>query len=124
MKKKQNRDVLAIINDFQKIIDKKPPLSQMLDEVRMMEFKIHPVAGDISQIDLKNNKLLETIWSLGKLDELFQKEYIRLPAKDKNVFVRIFDGFYQQFQTELSTNSTPILEMEIFREKQSLKRIN
>ena len=90
----------------------------------MMDFKIHPVSGDISQIGLNNKKLLETVWSLGKLDELFQKEYSHLSAKDKNVFVRIFDGLYRQFQTELSVNSTPVLEMEIFREKLSLKRVN
>ena len=124
MRKKQNRDVLAIINDFQKIIDKKPSMPQMLEEVQMMDFKIHPVSGDIFQIGLNNKKLVETVWSLGKLDELFQKEYSHLSAKDKNVFVRIFDGLYQRFQTELSANSAPVLEMEIFREKLSLKKVN
>ncbi len=133
MRKKQNHDVLAIINDFRRVIDHKPSLIQMMDDVRMMKFKVHPVQGDISQLNLKNEKLLEALWSLGKLDELFQKEYGSLSVKERNVFIRIFDGLYQKFQSELSGinlkpnklgNSPPVLEMEIFREKTTAKRIN
>lgn len=133
MRKKQNHDVLAIINDFKKIIDSKPPATTMMEEVRMMKFKVHPIQGDISEFNLKNERLLETLWSLGKLDELFQKEYANLTSKEKNVFIRIFDGLYQRFQSELNGinlkrnkfgNPPPVLEMEIFREKHSIKKVN
>lgn len=133
MRKKRNHDVLAIINDFKKIIDSKPSATKMMEEVRMMKFKVRPIQGDISEFNLKNDRLLEMLWSLGKLDEFFQKELTDLPTKEKKVFVRIFDGLYQQFQSELNGinlkknkfgNPPPVLEMEIFREKHTIKKIN
>lgn len=133
MRKKQNHDVLAIINNFKKIIDSKPPVNKMIEEVRMMKFKVRPIQGDISEFNLENERLLETLWSLGKLDELFQKEFIDLSTKEKKVFIRIFDGLYQQFQSELNGinlkrnkfgNSPPLLEMEIFKEKYPIKKFN
>lgn len=105
----------------------------MMEEVRMMKFKVRPVQGDIGEFNLKNGKLLEAVWSLGKLDELFQKEYDNLSFKEKKVFMRIFDGLYQRLQSELNGinlkrnkfgNPLPVLEMEIFREKHSLKKVN
>lgn len=132
MKDKNSKDVLKIFDDFQKMIDNKPSAKKMYEEVQMMKFKVHPVQGDISAFNLKNNQLIETLWSLGKLDELFQKEYRRLTPREKNIFFRIFDGLYQKFQQELNkvslkhgiTDSSSILEMEIFREKQLRRLLN
>lgn len=127
MSKKNSKDALDVLQILQKdVFSKRPSQTIMWDEVRMMKFKIRPLYGDVSSINLKNNNLIEIMWSLGKLDEFFHKEYNKLDNKQKDVFFRIFENLHEQFQTQLnsvnlksglSDKTVPVLEMEIYKEK-------
>jgi len=132
---RKRKDVLDILSNFKQMLDRKPEVETMFDEVRMMKFKIKPISGDISILHLKNNKLIEILWSLGKLDEIFQKEYRKLTVPQKEVFFRAFDTLYQQLQSQLNTvnlakeKKTPqtqssVFEMEIFKESTGIKKVN
>lgn len=101
-----------------------------MDEVRMMHFKIRPLQGDVSLLDLREDKLIETLWNLGKLDEFYQKHNNRLSSNQKSIFFNFFDEIYGKFQNQLnklnlrSTVKTDVpstIEMEIFKDD-SLKR--
>ncbi len=127
MKNKNQIDVLKIFDSFQKMVQKKRTYQEMIDEVRMMKFKIRPMQGDILLFNLKDERLIEVLWGLGKLDQLFHNTYHKLSSRDKGVFFRIFDGMYQRLQTELSkinlrkdrlSQTPPVVEMEIFKEQQ------
>jgi hypothetical protein len=132
MKNKYQADVLKIFDDFQKMIQKRRSYQEMMDEVRMMKFKIRPMQGDILLFNLKDERLIEVLWGLGKLDQLFQNTYHRLSSKDKNIFFRIFDGMHQKLQAELGRinlrkdrliQTPPVVEMEIYKE-QKQKKLN
>ncbi len=132
--KKDQKDVLDIFNNLKKLLDSKPPMDEMFEEVRMMKFKIRPISGDISLLYFKDTRIIETLWSLGKLDEIFQKEFNNLTKTQKDVMFRIFDKFYQQFQEELNSSSaakigkktdlSQVIEMEIFKELPAKKKVN
>ena len=128
--KGNKNDVIEIFTDFQKLLNNKPSMMQMYDEIRMMKFKIRPMQGDILNVNLQNPDFIETLWSLGKLDEIFQKEYRRLSSKNKQVFFRIFDNLYQRLQSGLNkirlqpekmSNFSSVVEMEIFKEQKHKK---
>ncbi|MBI3366810.1 hypothetical protein HY041_04260 [Candidatus Roizmanbacteria bacterium] len=132
MKHKSETDVLKIFDTFQKSLQQKPSYEQMVNEVRMMKFKIRPMQGDVLSFDLQDARLIEVLWSLGKLDELFQDKYQKLSQKDKGVFFRIFDSMYQRIQSELgkinlrkdrTSNISSMVEIEIFKEGKQ-KRLN
>lgn len=126
MKKKETVDLLLILADFQKnILESKPSSETMIDEVRMMHFRIRPLQGDVSLLNLREDKLIETLWNLGKLDEFYQKHNSRLTANQKNIFFNFFDEIYRKFQNQLnklnlrSTVQTDVpstIEMEIFKD--------
>lgn len=133
MGKKNSRDVLEIFSALKKILGAKPPIEKMYEEIRMMRFKIKPISGDISLLQLKNRGLIETLWGLGKLDEVFQTEYDKLANDQKEVFFRLFDNLYQQLQNQLNkinvspevrSNLPQILEMEIFKDTPAKKKAN
>lgn len=133
MKKKESKDVIEIASRFQKTLINKPTPAQMLEEIRMMKFKVRPTQGDITIVDLNDSRFIETIWSLGKIDELFQKEYLKLSTKKKGIFFSIFDNLYQKLQSDLNslnlrreknTKTTTPFEMEIFRERPIGKKAN
>ncbi len=126
MKKKKRVDLLLVLADFQKnILGRKPSLEIMMDEVRMMHFKIRPLQGDVSLLDLRENKLIETLWNLGKLDEFYQKHNNRLSPDQKTIFFNFFDEVYRKFQIQLSrlnlrssaqAEIPSTIEMEIFKD--------
>lgn len=126
MKRKNNDKLVEIINDFKKIIIEKPSLSQMFEEVRMMKFKIHPIRGDIADLNLKNTPLIEILWRLGKLDDLFQNKYKKLTSKEKRLLIHLLDSLFYQLQEQLNnitfktdalSSYSSLLEMEIYKEK-------
>lgn len=132
MKIRNETDVLQIFDTFRKAIQHKPPHKQMMDEVRMMKFKVRPMQGDILLFNLQDKKLIEALWSLGKLDELFHNKYQKLSLKEKGVFFRIFDSMYQKLQSDLgrinlrrdkASYISPTVEIEIFKE-QKQKKLN
>lgn len=127
MTKKNNSDIVDLMTHFQKsILDNKPNFHQMFDEIRMMQFKIKPLNGDISLLNLKNQDFIGILWSLGKLDEFFQMQYQKVSSKKKDLFLRLFDEIHEKFQEQLDTLSlkpekieetSPTFEMEIFKER-------
>lgn len=111
----------------------KPSLDKMYDEIRMMRFKIRPISGDVSLLQFKNSELIEALWGLGKLDEVFQKEYDNLGNDQKEVFFRLFDNLYHQYQEqlnkininkELKPKLSQVFEMEIFKDITARKKTN
>lgn len=134
MGKKTSMDILLLFNNIQKIISTKPNTNQMFEEVRMMKFKIKPLQGDVSAYNLKNEKFIESLWSLGKLDEFFHKEFPLLSKKEQEIFLRFFDNLYFKYQQQLNqinlqpakmmTTRTGLLELEIFKEGKLRKKIN
>ncbi|OGK24907.1 hypothetical protein A3D76_01035 [Candidatus Roizmanbacteria bacterium RIFCSPHIGHO2_02_FULL_37_9b] len=70
---------------------------------------------------------------MGKLDEVFQREYDKLGNQQKEVFFSLFDNLYHQLQNQLSKvniqketrpNLTQVLEMEIFKDISTKKKAN
>ncbi len=126
MRKKNNIDVFEMLTKFQSnVLSKKPSHKQMYDEVRLMRFKIKPLQGEITMLDLNNNTFIEMLWGLGKLDEFYQGHVEKLPKDQKQVFFRIFDELYQKFQQELNkvslkreeSSQSTTFEMEIFKDR-------
>ena len=130
MKNRKNNDVFEILSDLQAVLRKKPSPEKMFEEITMMGFKIKPLMGDISLVNVKNNQLIEALWGLGKIDDFFHKEFNQLSLKDKDTFFRVINdikgGYEQQLNRvglkERSTITSPV-ELEIFKEKQ-IKKTN
>lgn len=127
MAKKITNDIIEMITRFQgKILKKKPSANRMYSEIRMMRFKIRPLQGDISLLNLKNSQFIEILWSLGKLDEFFHQKYKKVATRDRKLFLKLFDDIHDKFQKELNAlnlkpernvESSQTFEMEIFKER-------
>ena len=134
MKKHNQQDALQLLEQFQKkVLEKKPSMEEMINEIHMMKFKIKPVQGDFSKVNFRNDRFIETIWSLGKLDEFFQVQYPHLKKGERNTFYIYFDAIQKRLQEDLNKlnlkapsidNKQSILEMEIFKERAKKARLN
>jgi len=135
MKKKQGTpDVLGLFLDFQKdIMEHKPTTDKMFEELQMMRFRIKPVQGDLSILNLKDKQLIEILWNLGKLDEFFHKKYRFLPLAKKKMFFQLFENLHRTYQDQLNDLSihaseeislSSTIEMEIYKEELHGKKVN
>lgn len=134
MSKKTSKDVISLFGNIQKVISSKPNIDQMFEEVRMMKFKVKPIQGDLMAFNLKNENFIESLWSLGKLDEFFYKEVPSLSKKEKEFFMKIFDSLYFKYQQQLNQSNlqqrkvnlskTGLLELEVFKERKLKKKVN
>lgn len=134
MRKKTSKDVISLFGNIQKVISSKPNIDQMFEDVRMMKFKVKPIQGDLMAFNLKNENFIESLWSLGKLDEFFYKEVPSLSKKEKEFFMKIFDSLYFKYQQQLNQSNlqqrkvnlskTGLLELEVFKERKLKKKVN
>ena len=133
MTNKNRIDLVDSLKRMQRILANRPEYKEMLEEVRMMRFKIRPIVGNITEINLKDLHLVETLWSLGKLEEFFDRDYDRLPLKQRNSFLRIFDSIKDRLQNNLNKvnirqsdfkSTSPLIEMEIVKELPLKRQIN
>lgn len=128
MKNRKNNDVFEILSDLQSVLKRKLSPEKMFEEIRMMRFKIRPLAGDISLVNVKNVQLIEALWGLGKIDDFFHKKFGKLSLKGKDTFFRVINdikgGYEQQLNRvglkEKSKITSPV-ELEIFKERQVKK---
>lgn len=134
MKKQNQIDVLQLLEQFQKtILQNKPSVGEMITEIHMMKFKVKPMQGDFSQVNFRNDRFIEALWSLGKLDEFFQIQYPHIKKEEKSTFFTYFDLLQKKLQedlnhlnlrTTLDEGKQTILEMEIFKEHIKTKKPN
>lgn len=134
MKKQSKIDAVSLIFQFQKrILDHKPSRLAMYREVQMMQYKIRPVQGDVSLVNLSNSKFIEILWSLGKLEEFFHKHERGILVKERPVFYRMLDDMYHSLQDqlnalhlkpELSRTTISFVEMEIVKGSLRNKKTN
>jgi len=133
-KNEKREDVISLLSYYQKtVIANKPSLEVMLDEIKMMNFKIRPLSGDFSVINGMDSKLIEMIWNLGKLDQLYREKENLLKSKDRKLFMKFFESLHEKFQKDLGfmklknveqSEPSNILEMEVFRESPRKRIIN
>lgn len=133
-KNEKKEDVISILSYYQKtVIADKPSLEIMLDEIKMMNFKIRPLSGDFSLINGMDSKLIEMIWNLGKLDQLYREKENLLKLKDRKLFMKFFEAIHEKFQKDLGllkiknneqTEPSNILEMEVYREVPRSSKVN
>jgi len=130
MKKNQKIDMVEILKDFENLINNKPSINQMFTDVSMMKFRVRPVKGNILSVDLHNEEFISTLWSLGKLDEYYQKQHIKLLPKQKKIFENIFEDIYRKYQKDLNLirlkqdkvyKKPQKLEIEIFKDNKNIK---
>ncbi|KKQ37603.1 MAG: hypothetical protein US54_C0030G0010 [Candidatus Roizmanbacteria bacterium GW2011_GWA2_37_7] len=102
MNSTKKTDAVDKIKRFQEeILAKKPTFGDMVHDVRMMNFKIRPVSGNIAELDYGNNDFIDALWSLGKLDEFFRSEFETIDTEEQDAFFRMINNLRVNFQNKL-----------------------
>lgn len=93
---KKTATALDVIKRVQNEVENaKPSHKQMLEDVKMMRFKIRPVFGDIAILAKKDIGFLEALWKIGKMEEIINHEIIKLNTVEKEIFFHYWQNKHQ-----------------------------
>ncbi|MCX7881017.1 MAG: hypothetical protein N2482_00680 [Patescibacteria group bacterium] len=134
MIRQKKDDFLTALEKLQRILNNKPRVEKMWQEVKMMGFQIKPIFGNISLLSAKKNELVESLWKIGKLDEFFNQEFKKLSPREKEIFFEMINEAKESLESKLGrfsldqkinlSNLPPLIEMEVFRKKIPHKKLN
>lgn len=110
----------------------RPSRERMIEDVKMMNFKIRPLIGDIFELTRKEVGFLESLWKIGKIEEIVAGGINELNNREKEIFLRYLENFQKQMERRISSiikqlppeesKNINILELEVFKEKKRDKR--
>lgn len=123
-----HKTAFTLIQKMKREIEETQPSTQlMIDEIKMMRFKIRSVQGDIDFLTKKNHGFITALWKIGKIDEIVSIEAQQLDEEEKKIFFNYIESQQYNMQKELhvnlpatshtSQNQVAILEIEIVKER-------
>lgn len=134
---KKRETFFKLLLDLKNILNKKPNLEKMKEEVRLMGFHIRPLDGNPDIINkVKNDKFIEVLWTLGKIDILMEKNFHQLTMEQKKLILQSIEKIKNEidltlpveespsFKKQDDENTSPYLMLEIFRKGHLKKNIN
>ena len=108
--------------------------ADMLRDIKMMNFKVRPLSGDLFMLAQKHTGFLEQLWKLGKLEEIIHRAMISLNSHEQHLFFNYIDMFEQKMKeaSRLEIANIPDTEeghehmvtLEIFKEAKKHARAN
>jgi hypothetical protein len=133
-KKRQKSDEIftQVMVKLKNILEKKPPLAKMKEEVELMGFTIRPISGNAQIIkNIDDRQFIEALWTVGKIDFLMEKNFKHLTKPQKEIILDTLAQIQEklilkakvspEMIDEFDQENPPTLMFEIFR-KQPVKR--
>jgi hypothetical protein len=135
-KKAKKGDVFTFVMlSLKEILEKKPPLAKMKEEVNLMGFSIRPIEGDPQIMkNIDDRQFIETLWTIGTIDGLMEKNFYRLSGEQKEIVLNALSKIKEnlilkakikpEMMEEFDQETPPYLMLEIFRKEPLKKNIN
>lgn len=102
---------------------------QMIEEIKMMKFKIRPISGDVFYLITHDMGFLESIWRMGKIEEIVSQSIDKLDAREKDILYKYLDDLEWRAQQKIMStienlpyveqNKVRLIQLEVFKDKLS-----
>ncbi|HLC94677.1 MAG TPA: hypothetical protein VJH96_03870 [Patescibacteria group bacterium] len=127
MTPQHKNNVLQLIQKVKKVMQRQaPPQEQMMQEVKMMNFKVRPLFGDISLLMRRKSGFLEAVWRVGSIEETVAKNICKLDRQEQELFFRYLEKLRglphyaplspAEISTSLYQKGDEIIEVELIKE--------
>lgn len=116
---------LDIIKQIMTEVEDAPPTQDVMrSEVQMMGFKIRQITGDADTLSQLDNKVIKSLWKIGKIDQIISDSFDYLDEDDQD---RLLDYLHavemtteQHLQQSIKTKKIPgkksqVLKLEVFK---------
>ena len=104
-----------------------PAKEKMLEDIKMMNFKIRPVSGDIFSLAKREIGFVESLWKLGRIEQIIEDKIDTLDESEQDVFLNYLDDIQLRTQKDIASKieklpkreqqKMRVLEFEIFKDR-------
>ncbi len=105
-----------LIQEITSEFDHLPPQEVMVQEIKMMNFKVRPVSGDIFHFKQKEQSFLESLWKMGRIEEIVAQKVPLMNKTEQESFFTYLENLQMQLkgkQLALAKEATEIDESQI-----------
>lgn len=134
-KKQLKKTALQLIRDVvyqsQRL---RPDKHEMLHDIKMMNFKIRPISGDVFAMAGHNVDFMESVWRIAKIEEIIGVALQSLEERELRAFFQYMDNLEDQLQKTITKTlhdapadigrGVEMVALEVFRERTSRRTIN
>lgn len=138
MSKKGRSKGSNVVNLIKKIMieieQARPTKEEMLQDLKLMNLKVRPIVGDIFMLNSGEHGLLETLWRIGKIEEIFMVAADTLGENERGTLFKYLESVESQSQRKIKDaieNLTPIekrnmklLKLEVIRKRRTKRDIH
>lgn len=104
----------------------RPEKEKIVQEIKMMNFKIRTLSGDIFTMRKERASFMEALWKIGKIESIVNKALLKLNSKDKKLFLEYFFNLQRQTQEKIASmiekkspddyQDAKVFEFEVFKD--------
>jgi hypothetical protein len=124
-RREKNRALELIKKISVEIENARPSKEQMIEDIKMMGFKIRSLAGNIFELAKREREFLEPLWKIGKIEKIVFGRINQLNDEEKQALFRYLNNFQRQTEERISAQEltgTGLLELEVLKERIIRKR--
>ncbi len=115
------KSALDIIKQIMNEVEAELPTQEnMLKDVQMMGFKIRQVTGDMSSLASFDSNVIESLWKIGKIDEIISSHFDSLDEDDQD---RLLD-YLHSIESETEHNLQKSIKTKKLAPRTSEKKRN
>ncbi len=115
-------DIIRYIST--EVEEKATPLEIKIRDVQMMRFKVRSLIGDISLVHKMDTEIIESLWKMGKIDQIISEHIDDISEDDQDTLMSYFHSVesYMRETIRHSFELKPVsakhgtLKLEIFKE--------
>ncbi len=99
-------------------------LDVMIQDIRMMGFKIRPLIGDISLIVTMHEEVVRSLWKIGKIDEIISDAMYELEEDDQDRLIDYLTKMEREAENRIrdslirkkTVSKKQLLKVEVFKD--------
>lgn len=104
--------------------DRKLSLESMVRDIKMMRFKVRSIIGDISALQTADYNFVESLWKIGRIDEIISGTLHELDEDDQDALMEYFENMESDIQRRIrdslsldgNDEDKRVLKIEIFKD--------
>lgn len=101
------------------------PVEVMIRDIQMMNFKVRSLIGDISHLETVHRDFIESLWKIGRIDEIVNDTMDDLDDDEQDALLEYFGKMETDIQNKIrqslairksQNKSDKLLKLEIFKD--------
>lgn len=122
----KTQKAIDLIHRVQAINTTQPTQKKMVEDIKMMQIKIRPVAGDLFSVKHTEDQFIRSLWQVSKIEQIAREASTILDDIEAENFFSYLESVNEQRQfieSEQYADDMRIVTLEVFKPEESENKL-